>query len=393
LNRLRRRSEGNSRLGALIAVLIAVAGLTFAAGTAFGWFEGGHHYPCAHTVRGCVYDEPDTVISSGPSGYTNDKTPTFGFSSNQDHSTYVCDLGHGDNKCHASQTFGPLADGSYSLSVYARSSGRTPDDSPATRGFTVDTHPPTATITSGPDAFSNDDTPMFAFKSNEMGSTFQCRLDGGAFSPCTSSFSKKVADGSHVFSVRAIDRAHNMSTPASRSFTVDTTPPNTNITNGPSGVTGSRSPSFSFNSSEAGSSFQCKVDGGAFGNCSSPKVTSNLGDGLHTFSVRAVDKAGNMDASPASRSFTVDTTPPNTTILSGPTGTTNDATPTFTFKSSESGGSFRCKVDGGSSSPCSSPKTTSTLSNGSHTFSVAAVDAAGNTDSSPAVRSFNVKRR
>jgi len=100
-----------------------------------------------------------------------------------------------------------------------------------------------------------------------------------------------------------------------------------------------------------------------------------------------------MDASPASRSFTVDATPPNTTILSGPSGTTSDTTPTFAFKSTESGGSFKCKLDGGSFSPCSSPKTTSTLGNGSHTFSVSAVDGAGNIDPSPAVRSFNVKRR
>jgi hypothetical protein len=392
LNRLRRRSEGNSRIGALIAALIAVAGLTVAASTAFGWFHGGEHYHCAYTVRGCVYDAPETHIVDGPTGYTNDKTPTFGFGSNQDRSTYECNIGHGVNRCHSLQTFGPLADGPYSLSVIARSNGHAADGSPATVGFTVDTHAPTATILTGPAALSNDDTPNFTFKSSEIG-TFQCRMDGGAFGPCTSPRSQHVGDGNHTFSVRAVDRANNLSTPVSKSFTVDTTAPNTNITGGPSGATSDRTPSFTFNSSEPGSSFQCRVDGGSFGSCSSPRVTSTLSDGSHTFSVRAVDKVGNMDASPASRSFTVDATPPNTTILSGPSGTTNDTTPTFTFKSSESGGSFKCKLDGGPFSPCSSPKTTSTLGNGSHTFSVSAVDGAGNTDPSPAVRSFNVKRR
>jgi Bacterial Ig-like domain len=392
LNHLRRSSEGNSRLGALIAALIAVAGLTVAASSAFGWFHGGENYHCAHTVRGCVYDAPDTHIVDGPSGYTNDKTPTFDFGSDQDRSTFACDIGHGDNLCHPSQTFGPLADGTYSLSVTARSNGHAADESPATRGFTVDTHAPTATITSAPDALSNDNTPSFVFRSSEMG-TFQCRMDGGAFAPCTSPRALHVGDGNHTFSVRAVDRAGNLSAPVSKAFAVDTTAPNTNITGGPTGVTNDRTPGFTFNSSESGSSFQCRVDGGSFGNCSSPRVTSTLSDGSHTFSVRSVDKAGNMDASPASRSFTVDATAPNTTILSGPTATTSDATPTFTFKSSELGGSFRCKVDGGSFAPCSSPRTTSTLGNGSHTFSVSAVDAAGNTDASPAVRSFNVKRR
>jgi hypothetical protein len=392
LNRLRRRSEGNSRVGALIAALIAVAGLTVAASTAFGWFHGGEHYHCAYTVRGCVYEPPDTHIVGGPTGYTNDKTPTFDFDSSQDRSTYECNLGHGFTRCPSSKTYGPLTDGSYSLSVIARSNGHTPDESAAMRGFTVDTHPPTATILTGPDALSNDDTPSFTFKSSEIG-TFQCRLDGGAFGPCSSPRALHVGDGNHTFSVRAIDRAGNPSTPASRAFSVDTTAPNTNITGGPTGTTNDNTPGFTFNSSEPGSSFQCKVDGGSFGNCSSPRVTSALGDGSHTFFVRSIDKAGNMDASPASRSFTVDTTAPNTTITGGPSGTTNDTTPTFTFKSTESGGSFKCKVDGGSFSPCNSPKTTQTLGNGSHTFSVSAIDSAGNADASPATRTFTVKKR
>jgi hypothetical protein len=393
LNRLRRRSEGNSRLGALIAALIAVAGLTVAASTAFGWFHGGDHYHCSYTVRGCVYHVPETQITGGPTGYTNNRTPSFDFDSDQPHSTFVCGLsGEASGRCSPSRDFGPLADGSYTFSVFARSGDRIPDESPATRAFTVDTHAPTATITSAPDALSNDNTPSFVFRSSEMG-TFQCRMDGGAFAPCASPRALHVGDGNHTFSVRAVDRAGNLSAPVSKAFAVDTTAPNTNITGGPTGVTNDRTPGFAFNSSEPGSTFQCRVDGGSFGNCSSPRVTSSLSDGSHTFSVRAVDKAGNMDASPASRSFTVDATAPNTTITSGPTGTTSDATPTFTFKSSEPSGSFRCKVDGGSFSPCGSPKTTSTLGNGSHTFSVSAVDAAGNTDASPAVRSFNVKRR
>jgi len=397
LSRFGRRSEGNSRVGALVAALIVVVGLTVAASSAFGWWHGGSYYHCHYTTRDCVYPDeaPNTQITDGPSGYTRDNTPTFGFGSDQHHSRYFCDLGHGDSRCSSSQTFGPLPDGSYHLSVFAQNSDvvpSQPDETPATRSFTVDTHPPTATILTGPAALSKDNTPSFTFKSSELG-TFQCRMDGGAFGPCTSPRSLHVGDGNHTFSVRSIDRAGNMSAPVSRSFMVDTTPPNTNITGGPTGVTNDSTPAFTFNSSEPGSTFQCRVDGGSFGNCSSPRVTSALSNGSHTFAVRAVDKAGNMDASPATRSFQVDTTPPNTTIIGGPSGTTSDATPTFTFKSTESGGSFRCKIDGGPTSPCSSPRTTSTLSNGSHTFSVSAVDAAGNADPSPAVRSFNVKRR
>ena len=81
---------------------------------------------------------------------------------------------------------------------------------------------------------------------------------------------------------------------------------------------------------------------------------------------------------------------PTTTITGGPSAGTNDPTPTFTF-SSQPGTSFECKLDSGSYAPCSSPKTTSHLADGSHTFSVRANDPAGNVDPTPASRAFTVK--
>jgi galactose oxidase-like protein/hemolysin type calcium-binding protein len=81
---------------------------------------------------------------------------------------------------------------------------------------------------------------------------------------------------------------------------------------------------------------------------------------------------------------------PTTTITSGPSARTNDPTPTFTF-ASQPGTSFECKLDSGSYAPCSSPKTTSYLSDGSHTLSVRAKDPAGNVDPTPASRTFTVK--
>ncbi len=81
---------------------------------------------------------------------------------------------------------------------------------------------------------------------------------------------------------------------------------------------------------------------------------------------------------------------PTTTITGGPSAATNDPTPTFTF-SSEPGTSFECKLDSGSYAPCSSPKTTSHLTDGSHSFDVRATDAEGNTDPTPATRTFTVR--
>ena len=91
----------------------------------------------------------------------------------------------------------------------------------------------------------------------------------------------------------------------------------------------------------------------SWADCTSPWTTAALGDGAHSVSVRATDVAGNTDASPATRSFTVgtapppDTTAPDTTITSGPTGTTTDNTPTFAFTATEANSVFECRVDSG----------------------------------------------
>jgi hypothetical protein len=86
---------------------------------------------------------------------------------------------------------------------------------------------------------------------------------------------------------------------------VDTTPPDTTIDSGPSDPTTATSASFAFGSSEAGSTFECKLDAGAYASCASPKGYTGLAVGSHTFSVRAIDAASNVDATPATYSWTI----------------------------------------------------------------------------------------
>lgn len=94
----------------------------------------------------------------------------------------------------------------------------------------------------------------------------------------------------------------------------------------------------------------------------------------------------------ARKTYVGDVTPPDTTITSGPTGTTTNRTPTFTFVASETPATFACAMDSAAFAPCSTPKATGPLSEGSHTFRVRATDAAGNTDPTPATRTFVVTR-
>src|SRR5581483_3155912 len=85
-----------------------------------------------------------------------------------------------------------------------------------------------------------------------------------------------------------------------------------------------------------------------------------------------------------------DTSPPNTTIASGPSGTTTNSFATFTFSATEPA-TFLCQLDPGSAAePCSSPKTYVNLAAGDHTFAVWATDAMGNADPTPATRGWTI---
>jgi hypothetical protein len=259
----------------------------------------------------------------------------------------------------------------------------------------TDVTAPDTQLDSGPSGISGANV-SFVFSSTEpllLG--FECRRDAADWASCTSPKAySSLSEGSHTFHVRAVDAAGNPDpTPETRTWTVDDTPPQTQIDSGPSGPTSNASPSFAF-SSEAGASFQCRLDSSQeadFASCSSPHAYSSLADGAHTFDVRAVDPVGNPDPTPASRSFTIDTAAPQTQILSGPAGRTHDPTPTFTFTASEPGAHFACKVDSNPFVACNSPKTTTRLADGSHTFYVRAWDAIGNLDTTPATHVINVR--
>lgn len=86
-------------------------------------------------------------------------------------------------------------------------------------------------------------------------------------------------------------------------------PPDTTITAGPGEGenTDDPTPDFAFESDTESVTFECSLDSEPFDACSSPFTTEELGDGPHSFAVRAIDAGENVDPSPAERSFTVGT--------------------------------------------------------------------------------------
>jgi hypothetical protein len=116
--------------------------------------------------------------------------------------------------------------------------------------------------------------------------------------------------------------------------------------------------------------------------------------GAHEFRARAVDAAGNTDASPASFEWTVQPPAiraPETTIVSGPDATTTSSSATFTFSSDVPDSTFECSIDGADFASCSSPKEYTGLAVGAHELRVRATDPAGTVDASPASFSWTVE--
>ncbi|HWC47949.1 MAG TPA: hypothetical protein VG448_03615, partial [Solirubrobacterales bacterium] len=166
--------------------------------------------------------------------------------------------------------------------------------------------------------------------------------------------------------------------PAHASWTIDTTPPGTNLTSSPDTLSNDPEATFSFTSSEGGSSFECRLDSGAWESCVSPKSYPTLGDGAHSFEVRSIDSAGNVDSSPAQYAWMVDTSPPQTTVNGAPPA--EIPTGPVTIASASGGATFLCSLDGAAESACSFPLQLPDPGPGPHQLTIKAVDPAGNVD-------------
>ena len=361
---------------------------------------------------------PDTTITSGPSGTTSATTASFAFDSSDSGATFECKLDAGAYAaCTSPKDYSPVSAGSHTFNVRATDAAGNTDATPATRTWTVQDAPPA------------DHQPVAAFTASPSSPTIGQAVSFDASSatcddtPCTYTWEDDGPDGTGgrqwplgegktmtftfqgegVKYVRlSITDTNDDTDSTMKPITVaaspapDPTAPDTTITSGPSDTTSSTTPTFAFTSSEEASAFECRLDSGAWLDCTSPWTTTELGEGPHTVSVRATDAAGNTDQSPATRTFTVtsapasDITPPDTTIASGPDGPTNDNTPTFVLAASEPGSVFACQIDFGAAQTCASPWTTPVLADGSHRVAVSATDAAGNSDPTAATQSFRV---
>jgi hypothetical protein len=256
-----------------------------------------------------------------------------------------------------------------------------------------------ASVPSGGRTSSPDVTFEFSATPSE-GATFECKLDGGTFAGCTSPAEYNGLEGGpaaagklHTFMVQATIAGDTDPTPATHSWTVDKVAPTMTITAQPDDPSPGGSAAFAYFANESVAGVECRLDTpegeGTFESCpSGGKTYTGLGDGPHTFMVRATDLVGNQgtpgEFPSGAYSWTVDnsladTTPPETTILLKPPNPTGSSTVFFTYASNEPGSTFECRLDGAPFVGCTPLGVTYTgLASGTHTFEVQAKDEAGN---------------
>jgi len=179
----------------------------------------------AGTVASQTYQIGSVVLSQNPPALTKVNTPTFAWTDTVAGATFQCSLVlqaalDTFSPCTSPKTYAAQPDGAYRF-VVKDSAG-----SSASFLFTIDTVPPTVTITSNPPNPDPNLSASFGFSSNQAGTTFQCSFGlstaAAAFSACTSpaNYTGLTGGSTYIFQVKGTDPAGNTSGAQTYTFSV-----------------------------------------------------------------------------------------------------------------------------------------------------------------------------
>ncbi|MBN1575904.1 MAG: hypothetical protein JW913_05085 [Chitinispirillaceae bacterium] len=346
--------------------------------------------------------EIDTVPPSPPSvsgvSPTNDLTPTWSWESADGAGAFRFKVDDDDLESGASETgetsFAPssdLAAGSHTLYVQERDAAGN-WSATASSAIVIDTTPPAAPVVSGATP-TNDRTPQWTWASGvgDGNGTFRYKLDDGDFAETTEHQYLPGADlseGSHTLYVQERDDAGNWSANGEKTIAIDATPP------GPPTVTGAAltndpTPTWTWTAGGGGNgSYRFKLDdadltSGATSTTSTSHTSpAALSEASHTLYVQERDDVGNWSSS-GSFAITIDVTKPGKpAFISGTTGSPSGSKIlAWVWQSGGDGnGKFHYRLDLASwgAEAAVTTYTSSSLTEGLHTLSVAERDDAGN---------------
>ncbi|MFT7580398.1 MAG: putative repeat protein (TIGR01451 family), partial [Myxococcota bacterium] len=289
------------------------------------------------------------------------------------------------NACDTVEEFTALADGAHEVCVYVVDSKGVAAQESTCCGWTIDTSLPETTLTCDPTLLATDGASFALTSTSEDLASFECRWDAGPWTACAApATTSGLGDGAHLLEARAVDASGNVDpTPASCAFVVDTTPPSTVCEVAPTDPSQSADAVFGFASNEAGVTYECVLDPATtppadldWADCNATVTYAQVTDGRHAVWVRAIDEAGNIDASPEECAWTVDTTFPETEITDGPlseTSPTEGAVLEYVDPTDATTSTFECQLDGMGWMRCddyTSSYAGADLALGEHTFEV-----------------------
>jgi hypothetical protein len=240
------------------------------------------------------------IITSKPANPTARTSASFQFTGPCG-ATLFCQLDAASfAPCESPKNYaGPLAQGPHTFRVKAVAGSA--QSAATSYTWTVDTAaPPAPSITAKPASLSTTTSASLSFTDSESAVAFRCTIDLSASAACSSPRTySKLSHGAHSFGVQAVDAAGKRSDSTTWSWSIDSlAPPAPVLTTEPTDPTYNATNNLAWSDSEAGVSFQCSLENGAWEACSTPYTyviaTSNYGQ--HQFAVRAVDGAGNVSA-------------------------------------------------------------------------------------------------
>jgi hypothetical protein len=229
----------------------------------------------------------------------------------------------------------------------------------------ADTTPPAVSLTAAPPAESSRTDAKLTFAATKTGSTFSCRLDDRAPAPCAGAVTYSgLTEGTHTASVLATDRyGIAAAAPLTTRWHVDRTAPDTLLLAARPTSGGAGEVSFV---SEAAAAFQCQVDGAPWAACTAP-FSAAAGA---TVAVRAIDAAGNADATPATAQLAPEA---GGSAYAG-------ASASFVVSGQRSSSALQCRLNSGAWGACPDSLTFTDLPYGTNALAVRDPELPGVTD-------------
>ena len=261
------------------------------------------------------------------------------------------------------------------------------------------TGPPATMITSGPTGSVSSTSATFQFTASPAATSYQCSLDGSAFTSCTSGKTYTgLTEGGHTFQVRGTNSSGTDQTPATRTWTIDQTPPDVPVITAPVDGSLSLTGKYFVNGTAPPNSTVQVYDNGvpyitltADSTGAWSKWTVADADGAHVYTATSTDPAGNVSAPSLPVTTVVDAFAPVTNIDSGPSGFVHDTSATFQVSANKLA-TYECSLDGAAYSACAPDGVVdyAGLAEGTHTFQVRATDDQGRVDDTPETRTWTI---